>query len=215
MVSFQAQPLSPNQKRSITDDSENSCKKRKWDDPFPFLELEKRSKPAADQIRPKSFFDVELHLETPLPLEWQRCLDIQSGQIHFYNTRTQMKTSRDPRRSTTPEPPSTNHHMSLDLELNLRCDSQPHHSEISPNSFRALFKNNSSRLGLELDHDQEMVATVCMKCHMLVMLCKSSPACPNCKYMHTPDQSPSTPFKPMSQGHVASSCPSKIKAAWY
>ncbi|XP_050378560.1 protein CURLY FLAG LEAF 1-like [Argentina anserina] len=210
MVSFQAQPLSPNQKKSSTD-SENSCKKRKWDNPFPFVEqlLEKRSKPA-DQIRPKSF-DVELQLETPLPMEWQRCLDIQSGQIHFYNTRTQMKTSRDPRGST-PEPPITNH-MSLDLELNLRCDSQPH-PEISPNSFRALFKNNSSRLGLELDHDQEMVATVCMRCHMLVMLCKSSPACPNCKYMHTPDQSPPTLFKPMSQGHAASSCASKIKA-WY
>ncbi|PRQ21419.1 putative WW domain-containing protein [Rosa chinensis] len=212
MVSFQAQPLSPNQKKSILD-TEISSKKRKWDDPFPFVEqlLEKRPKPA-DQIRPKSFFDVELHLETPLPLEWQRCLDIQSGQIHFYNTRTQMKTSRDPRRST-PEPPTTNH-MSLDLELNLRCDSKPH-SDISANSFGELFKNNSSRLGLDqLDHDQEMLATVCMRCHMLVMLCKSSPACPNCKYMHTTDQSPSTLFKPMSQGHVASSCASKIKA-WY
>lgn len=134
----------------------------------------------------------------------------QSGQIHFYNTRTQMKTSRDPRRS--PEPPTTNN-MSLDLELNLRCETKPH-SDISTNSFRALFKNNSSRLGLEVDHDQEMMATVCMRCHMLVMLCKSSPACPNCKYMHTPDQSPSTLFKPLSQGHVASPCASKIKA-WY
>lgn len=121
-----------------------------------------------------------------------------------------MKTSRDPRRS--PEPPTANN-MSLDLELNLSCETKPH-SDISTNSFRALFKNNSSRLGLEVDHDQEMMATVCMRCHMLVMLCKSSPACPNCKYMHTPDQSPSTLFKPLSQGHVASPCASKIKA-WY
>lgn len=87
MVSFQNHPLSPNQKRSIPD-SENSSKKRKWDDPFPFVEefLVKRSKPA-DQIRAKSLFDVELHLETPLPLEWQRCLDIQVCiyiYIHIY-----------------------------------------------------------------------------------------------------------------------------------
>ncbi|KAK7282814.1 hypothetical protein RIF29_11885 [Crotalaria pallida] len=44
------------------------------------------------------------------------------------------------------------------------------------------------------DH-KEMVATVCMKCHMLVMLCKSSPACPNCKFMHPPDQNPSNFLK--------------------
>ncbi|KAK1302345.1 hypothetical protein QJS10_CPB12g01461 [Acorus calamus] len=27
--------------------------------------------------------DVDLHLETPLPLEWQRCLDIQDPQEDF------------------------------------------------------------------------------------------------------------------------------------
>ena len=31
---------------------------------------------------------------------------------------------------------------------------------------------------------QEMVTTVCMKCHMLVMLCKSTLVCPNCKFTH-------------------------------
>lgn len=42
----------------------------------------------------------------------------------------------------------------------------------------------------EEDH-REMVATVCMRCHMLVMLCKPSLACPNCKFIHPPDQNPS------------------------
>ncbi|KAH0989240.1 hypothetical protein GBA52_000723 [Prunus armeniaca] len=223
MVSFQAHPLSPNQKKAITE-SENSSKKRKWDDePYDGHDhdqveqiFEKRWKPLNTA---KSLFDIELHQETPLPLEWQRCLDIQSGQIHFYNTRTHMKTSRDPRRS--PEPPSPAPHMSLDLELNLRsCESMirkanisDHSSENSrPNSdislhnFHDLFmepsrptkSKNPSRLGLQIDHlhHQEMVATVCMKCHMLVMLCRSSPACPNCKYMHPPDQTPPTLFKP-------------------
>lgn len=30
-----------------------------------------------------------------------------------------------------------------------------------------------------------MVAVVCANCHLLVMLCKSSPSCPNCKYVHS------------------------------
>ncbi|GLT62394.1 hypothetical protein SLA2020_350360 [Shorea laevis] len=48
----------------------------------------------------------------------------------------------------------------------------------------------------EGDHkEQEMIATVCTRCHMLVMLCKSSPACPNCKFMHPLDQGPPTLFK--------------------
>lgn len=45
--------------------------------------------------------------------------------------------------------------------------------------------------------ETEMVARVCMKCHMLVMLCKASPACPNCKFMHSPeDTSLSLLFNP-------------------
>ncbi|CAH2070640.1 unnamed protein product [Thlaspi arvense] len=32
--------------------------------------------------------------------------------------------------------------------------------------------------------EDEMVAKVCMKCHMLVVLSKASPACPNCMFMH-------------------------------
>lgn len=45
---------------------------------------------------------------------------------------------------------------------------------------------------------EEMVTAVCKKCHMLVMMCKSSPACPNCKFMHSPDQSTPTLFKSRS-----------------
>ncbi|CAB78015.1 hypothetical protein [Arabidopsis thaliana] len=61
-------------------------------------------------------------------------------------------------------------------------------------------KKSMSRVAFDLDDDccdrgdgvggrseEEMVARVCMKCHMLVMLCKASPACPNCKFMHSPE----------------------------
>ncbi|CAA6665040.1 unnamed protein product [Spirodela intermedia] len=84
----------------------------------------------------------------PLPPEWQRCLDIQSGKIHFYNTRTQRRTSRDPRRSAADEPPP----VSLDLELNLTCETSP--------------PSCPSGGG--------MVAAVCGRCHMLVMMSRLS-----------------------------------------
>ncbi|KAJ6307135.1 hypothetical protein OIU77_019557 [Salix suchowensis] len=212
MVSFEALP-SPNGRVPIPE-LDDSSKKRKWEEVQAEGTLEKRSKPEST----KSFFEeIELQLEsTPLPLEWQRCLDIQSGQIHFYNTRTHKRTSIDPRKS--PEPPSPDHHMSLDLELNLPYDQsqrKSHHvtkknsgGSIRPGMGDHLIGDNSGRdkgssegqrrgpSWLESERDQqEMVATVCTKCHMLVMLCRSSPACPNCKFLHPLEQSSPKLFK--------------------
>uniref|UniRef100_A0A2N9F9G2 WW domain-containing protein n=1 Tax=Fagus sylvatica TaxID=28930 RepID=A0A2N9F9G2_FAGSY len=210
MVSLQP-PLSPDRRTAILE-FENLSKKRKLEEPQTEQFFEKRSKGEGT----KSILDIELQLETPLPLEWQRCLDVQSGQIHFYNTRTHKRTSKDPRSS--PEPVSPDH-MSLDLRLNLPCESlrKNHvddnfikHSSGSPargsgdpfmessrqkKNLGGLTSSTPSWLAFEGDHQQEMVATVCTQCHMLVMLCKSSPACPNCKFMHPPDQSPPTLFK--------------------
>ncbi|KDP41375.1 hypothetical protein JCGZ_15782 [Jatropha curcas] len=206
-----------------------SSKKRKWDDDHDHDKSQtegsfhRRSSKPLETI--KSLFEIELQLETPLPLEWQRCLDIQSGEIHFYNTRTQKRTTRDPRRSPEPEPASPpSSHMSLELELNLPCD-QSQRKNISQNDNSAKQNNNftssiedaaglgdlfmdsrkdhnsknaqgqimkrcPSWLAFEEDKvEEEMVAAVCTKCYMLVMLCKSSPSCPNCKFMHPqPDQ---------------------------
>ena len=140
---------------------------------------------------------------------------MQPGQIQFCNTRTNRKSLEDLRRS--PEKASAGH-MSLDLELNLTCESlrkkyvdncdninEKKNSTSTPRSDHDLFisehKTDSSGLArspswLSFEGDQkEMVTTVCMKCHMLVMLCKSSPACPNCKFVHPPDQNPSAFLK--------------------
>ncbi|KAM7503260.1 hypothetical protein LguiB_002164 [Lonicera macranthoides] len=63
--------------------------------------------------------DMSSIFNTPFPMDRQRCLDIKSGQIFFYNTRAQKTTSKDPRTSPS-KPPS---HGRLDLELNLPCGS--------------------------------------------------------------------------------------------
>jgi len=102
--------------------------------------------------------------------------------------------------------------MSLDLELSLKKKEESYDiNEKNCGSTRSSFGEHDlliesnkcnkmddscglsrapSWLASEGDH-KEMIATVCMRCHMLVMLCKSSPTCPNCKFMHPPDQNPS------------------------
>ncbi|XP_010421805.1 PREDICTED: uncharacterized protein LOC104707203 [Camelina sativa] len=109
------------------------------------------------------------------------------------------------------------HHMSLDLELNLSpsLDLNHHHDTCTYNKnyeeeekkkmmesglvLGLRTQKSMSRVAFDLDDDrcdrggvsggseEEMVARVCIKCHILVMLCKASPACPNCKFMHSPE----------------------------
>ncbi|KAL0917507.1 hypothetical protein M5K25_012573 [Dendrobium thyrsiflorum] len=157
MISLQA-TLSSKEKKPASL-MEISCKKKR-----------KREEEGV-QLTNDSF--IELSLETPLPLEWQRCLDIKSGEIHYYNTRTKRRASKDPRRST--EIPSTL--QGLDLELSLMCT--------EPSEIHGLDLQEPSSppfVVVDASDEQEMVAMVCGRCHMLVMMYKLSPSCPNCKF---------------------------------
>ncbi|XP_043695760.1 uncharacterized protein LOC122646289 [Telopea speciosissima] len=190
MVSFPT-PVSPNQRKMIPQ-YENLSKKRRWEVEEEAKEdIENHSKRVSSKL-----FDIDLHLEQkPLPSEWQRCLDIQSGKIHFYNSRTQKRTSKDPRQSPEAYGSSSPKHMSLDLELNLPYEQSLNtHSDDNWTKREPVYRSTSSEISSEPDQP-EMVAAVCRRCHMLVMLCKSSPACPSCKFMHPPDQGPPTLFK--------------------
>ncbi|CAN6479848.1 unnamed protein product [Victoria cruziana] len=166
---------------------------------------------------------VELQMERPLPLEWQQCLDLESGRIHFYNTRTRKRTCKDPReeREEPETPKKGTPTMRLELELNLPYDSlsdnessmhkdsgwrRSPESKSDDSQVAELVKEEKqaylpvqakvaaadprpTRLLLpDLDKEaEEMVAVACMRCHMLVMLCKASPTCPNCKFLHPLD----------------------------
>ncbi|KAK6940151.1 hypothetical protein RJ641_029682 [Dillenia turbinata] len=208
MVSFQ-RTLSPNQSKTIPEFL-NSITKRKWEETETDQDFKKRSTGKTQPVG-----DVDLQLETPILSDWQRCLDIKSGQIYFYNTRIQKRTLEDPR-TCAKRPSST--HMSLELELNLPYDSlkindsednsvkknsnsdthNPGNTMLSSiehqnNSFR--LKRTLSWLAAEEDQE-EMLAAVCGQCHMLVMMCNSSPSCPNCKFMHPPNQATPSLFRP-------------------
>jgi hypothetical protein len=80
MVSLQP-TLSPSRRKAISSDQydQNLSKKRKLQEGLAAQTqqiFEKRSK-GGETTKFSTLVDIELHLETPLPLEWQRCLDIQ------------------------------------------------------------------------------------------------------------------------------------------
>ncbi|XP_052190558.1 protein CURLY FLAG LEAF 1 [Diospyros lotus] len=185
MVSLQA-PLSPTPRIPIPG-PENSSRKRKWEEQ---RVTELLDKPFEQSQPSNSIFDTELNLETPLPMDWQRCLDVKSGQIHYYNTRTQKRTSKDPRTSPEPPNPGGGHIISLDLELNLPCGSTKADNSGNKNTKNTggLLRRSPSWLEFDGAAEKEMVTAVCNKCHMLVMMDKSAPECPNCKFRHPQDQ---------------------------
>uniref|UniRef100_A0A803N0M9 Uncharacterized protein n=1 Tax=Chenopodium quinoa TaxID=63459 RepID=A0A803N0M9_CHEQI len=127
MVSFQTSFLQLNDQRKpiseTTDDSKNNMK-RKWNDTedeeeviLPYKHW--RNPKAATAIAAfasKSFSDIELHLETPLPSEWQR------GNTLLQHKNTKKNTKEIQGKAQNHQSPK-DCHMSLDLELNLPCGS--------------------------------------------------------------------------------------------
>ncbi|CAM8954208.1 unnamed protein product [Rhodiola kirilowii] len=45
----------------------------------------------------KDVITIDLNSETPLPYNWEQCLDLKTGEIYFINRRNGMKTVEDPR----------------------------------------------------------------------------------------------------------------------
>ncbi|XP_068666317.1 protein CURLY FLAG LEAF 1-like [Aristolochia californica] len=114
---------------------------------------------------------IELQLKDPLPLDWEQCLDLESGRMYYLNRKTLRKTWSWPK------------NQKLDLELNISTLSSTDGRSPATAEDKKSPTNSSSN----------MVAVACLKCHLLVMLSKSSPSCPNCKYLHSLPNSQSSP----------------------
>ncbi|CAM8998070.1 unnamed protein product [Rhodiola kirilowii] len=163
----------------------------------------------------RSTIDLQ-HSNERLPMDWEQCLDLQSGKMYFLNRKT-LKKSWDR--------PSTKDHHKLDLELNISSPKEGPVKNNSPNSYLKSFElvrvaqaiqstrkeDHLSSLASYccnkefINSSNNMVAMACMSCHLLVIVSKSNPTCPNCKYVHCipPDDqqispAPSNPtFKPL------------------
>ncbi|XVE81106.1 hypothetical protein DITRI_Ditri15bG0036400 [Diplodiscus trichospermus] len=106
---------------------------------------------------------VDLQVKDPLPLDWEQCLDLDSGRMYYMNRKTLKKTWNWPK------------DQKLDLELNI----SPRSADQFRGSISVEDSNNQQSSGTN------MVALACLNCHLLVILSKTSPACPNCKYVHS------------------------------
>lgn len=144
--------------------------------PSPFSKSEescgrKRKQTGCEQPCPQT--SIDFHLNDPLPLDWEQCLDLQTGKMYYLNRKTLKKSRLRPNEN------------SLDLELNISL--LPNSESCKKRSclyMEEAKKPSNYNDGGGIDRSS-MVAIVCFNCHLLVMLYRSSPSCPNCKYMHS------------------------------
>ncbi|CAM0902457.1 unnamed protein product [Alopecurus aequalis] len=129
---------------------------------------------------PVSHPHLELHLSDPLPLDWEQCLDLQSGRMYYLNRKTLKRSWNRPKE------------QGVNLELNISNTPlnmvvlDGHTSADAPALSQAGTKRGTL-LG------SSMIAVPCANCHLLVMLCKSSPSCPSCKCVQS--LAPATPHR--------------------
>ncbi|PWZ31188.1 hypothetical protein Zm00014a_007452 [Zea mays] len=97
---------------------------------------------------------LDLQLNHPLPLDWEQCLDLQSGRMYYLNRKTLKKSWVRPRE------------QNVDLNISTAPD-----------------EDEPGKPAGTLFSGGNMVAVPCANCHLLVMLCMSSPSCPNCKFV--------------------------------
>ncbi|KAG5588755.1 hypothetical protein H5410_049189 [Solanum commersonii] len=113
---------------------------------------------------------VDLQLKDPLPLDWEQCLDLESGRMYYLNRKTLRKTWDWPK------------DQKLDLELNISSRSiqmDDDHDHDHDYYSKKQDKSNST------SGSNNMIALPCSNCHLLVIVSQSSPCCPNCKYVHS------------------------------
>ncbi|GJN13482.1 hypothetical protein PR202_gb00191 [Eleusine coracana subsp. coracana] len=113
---------------------------------------------------PMSHGSLDLQLyDDPLPLDWEQCLDLQSGKMYYLNRKTLKKSWTRPRE------------QSVNLDLNMSTIAATDISVAAPGEEEQNKPDAMTSGG-------NMVAG-CANCHLLVMLSKFSPSCPNCKFV--------------------------------
>ena len=117
-------------------------------------------------------------------VSFQCCLcfcGTQSGRMYYLNRKTMKKSWVRPSSKEEQE------QGTLNLELNIST---------TPSS---TFGGKASSAYKSVTSGGHMVAVPCVNCHLLVMLCKSSPACPNCKFVQP--LAPAVPLPPAAVAH--------------
>uniref|UniRef100_A0ACD5XHX1 Uncharacterized protein n=1 Tax=Avena sativa TaxID=4498 RepID=A0ACD5XHX1_AVESA len=125
---------------------------------------------------PVSHSHLELHLGDPLPLDWEQCLDLQSGRMYYLNRKTLKRSWNRPKEQD----------VNLDLNMSAAPTMNVVAAAAAPALSHAAGRNSrGSSTVVSSSGGNNMVAVPCANCHLLVMLCKSSPSCPNCKFVQS------------------------------
>ncbi|KAI3896516.1 hypothetical protein MKX03_036364 [Papaver bracteatum] len=111
---------------------------------------------------------IELNSDIPLPLKWEQCLDLKTGEVYYKNKETGKKSRRDPRKAITKFCGRNDYLVKEENSSDCEQRSQ------SPSPSSSTAKRNDSR------RDQVLVVAGCKSCMMYFMLPKHVVDCPKC-----------------------------------
>ncbi|XP_050374332.1 protein CURLY FLAG LEAF 1-like [Argentina anserina] len=117
---------------------------------------------------------VDLQLEDPLPLDWEQCLDLKSGKVYYLNRETSKKSWKRPLREELQDEA----HLDLELHISSTFSADKWCSE-------QRCRRTAEEVVTGSSSNSMMLALACLNCHLLVILSKTFPRCPNCKYVHS------------------------------
>ncbi|KAI3907902.1 hypothetical protein MKX01_040086 [Papaver californicum] len=115
---------------------------------------------------------IELNSDIPLPLKWEQCLDLKTGEVYYRNEETGKKSRKDPRKAIAKI--WGRNYYSEEEEENSSDSEQGSQSPIPSSSTSPSTKRNDNR------HDQVLVVAGCKSCLMYFMLPKYLVDCPKC-----------------------------------
>nr|GLL47713.1 uncharacterized protein LOC109162013 [Ipomoea trifida]GME12911.1 Rho GTPase activating protein [Ipomoea batatas]GME15063.1 Rho GTPase activating protein [Ipomoea batatas] len=121
---------------------------------------------------------VDLHQPwmEPLPVDWEQCLDLQSGRMYYVNRKTMKKTWEWPKEQKQA-------HHQLNLELNISTSGAAHSYEDHRHHKKHHHPSSPPPSNGGAGGGENMIALPCSNCHLLVIVSQTSPSCPNCKFV--------------------------------
>ncbi|XP_050144064.1 uncharacterized protein LOC126619691 [Malus sylvestris] len=182
-------------------ESKGTCRKRKF-----FQDHHLKSSAPSPSLQTS----VDPQLKDPLPLDWEQCLDLQSRKMYYLNRKTSRKRWNWPINQASvnlelnistlsgSSSGSRFNRSSGTIDEAKNCCAEA--SNMKPISYNGkiglLTKGDYKQMGRRSTisngraerspyNNNNTVALACRKCHLLLVLSRSSPCCPNCKYLHS------------------------------
>ncbi|XP_074561800.1 protein CURLY FLAG LEAF 1-like [Curcuma longa] len=132
---------------------------------------------------------VELNSETALPFHWEQCLDMQTGEVYYFNRETGTRTSKDPR--TVAGDYSSSYHSEEDVSSSSsdsfsglasggsssRNDNEDSSDSTANSCLTSISSSSSPSLATAAE---PLVSAGCRSCFMYFMVPKSDDSCPKC-----------------------------------